>query len=47
MTNKIKVSKKTLFLKLAQPDDEGFSREVFVSEFTGEYEKLKFGNGGD
>ena len=35
-----------LFLELAQPDDEGFSRIVPVSEFVGKYEKLKFGNGG-
>lgn len=34
-------------MKLAQPDEEGFSREGFVSEFTSEFEKLKFGNGGD
>ena len=35
-----------LFLELAQPDDEGYSRPVYVREFTGEYEGLKLGNGG-
>ena len=42
-----KGSKAALFLELAQPDDLGFSRPVPVSEFTGEYAKLQFGNGGD
>ena len=40
-------SKAALFLELARPDDLGFSRPVPVSEFTGEYAKLQFGNGGD
>lgn len=40
-------TKPALFLKLARPDDEGFSRKVFVSEFTGKYDRLQFGNGGD
>ena len=40
-------SKPYLFLKLASPDSEGYSREVSVSEFTGEYSKLQMGNGGD
>ena len=42
-----KGSKADLFLELAQPDNEGFSRIVSVKEFTGRYEKLRFGNGGD
>ncbi len=40
-------SKAALFLRLAQPDDLGFSRPVSVEEFVGEYENLQFGNGGD
>ena len=40
-------SKPYLFLKLASPDSDGYSREVFVSEFKGEYTKLRMGNGGD
>ena len=40
-------TKKELFLALAQqPDKEGFSREVFVKEFTGKYKSLILGNGG-
>lgn len=35
-----------LFLELAEPDENGISRWVNVSEFTGEYEALKLGNGG-
>lgn len=42
-----KGSKAALFLELAQPDSLGFSRPVPVSEFTGPYASLKFGNGGD
>ena len=42
-----KVSKVALFLELAQPDETGNSRKVFVSEFVGKYERLQFGNGGD
>ena len=38
-------SKSSLFLKLANPDKEGFSRKVLVSEFKGPYKNLKFGNG--
>lgn len=34
-----------LFLELAQPDKEGFSREVPITEFVGEYQKLSMGNG--
>ena len=40
-------SKNALFLELATPDELGFSREVSVEEFRGDYEKLKFGNGAD
>ena len=40
-------SKAALFLELAQPDSLGFSRSVPVSEFTGQYARLQFGNGGD
>ena len=40
-------SKAALFLELAQPDSLGFSRPVPVSEFTGPYVRLQFGNGGD
>lgn len=35
-----------LFLELAKPDDEGFSRKVPITEFVGKYEKLNLGNGG-
>lgn len=41
------MSKYQLFLKLANPDENGFSRVVNVDEFIGEYASLKFGNGGD
>lgn len=34
-----------LFIKLANPDENGVSRWVSVDEFVGEYEKLKIGNG--
>ena len=40
-------SKAALFLELAQPDDLGFSPAVSVAEFTDQYAKLQFGNGGD
>lgn len=39
-------TKAALFLELAKPDAEGFSRRVSVSEFVGEYAVLQFGNGG-
>lgn len=39
------MTKTDLFLKLASPDKNGISRWVNVSEFTGEYAELKFGNG--
>lgn len=35
-----------LFLELAKPDADGFSRRVPVSEFEGRYERLRMGNGG-
>lgn len=39
-------SKASLFLELATPDSEGFSRKVKVRRFVGKYETLKMGNGG-
>jgi len=39
-------SKTELFLELARPDENGVSRWVDVSEFTGEYERLQIRNGG-
>ncbi|MCL2519518.1 MAG: hypothetical protein FWE37_00740 [Spirochaetaceae bacterium] len=42
----MKKSKKDLFLQLANPDEDGFSHEVSVEEFIGEYAELKLGNGG-
>ncbi len=38
-------SKTELFLKLAQPDNNGYSRWVQASEFVGEFSELTFGNG--
>ena len=35
-----------LFLELAKPDADGFSRPVRVSEFTDRYARLQMGNGG-
>lgn len=46
MANK-KKSKADLFIELAQPDENGCSRWVETSEFTGDYERLKLGNGFD
>ena len=40
------MTKMELFLKLAQPDENGISRWVETAEFVGEYESLRFGNGG-
>lgn len=40
-------SRANLFLELAQPDEDGYSRWVSKSEFTGKYESLMFKNGGD
>lgn len=31
---------------MAQPDEQGFSRKVYVTEFTGKYRVLVMGNGG-
>lgn len=42
----MKTTKTELFLNLAQPNDEGISRWVKVSEFVGAYKDLKLGNGG-
>ena len=44
---KRKKSKAELFIELAKPDENGCSRWVETSEFTGEYERLKLGNGFD
>ena len=38
-------SKIDLFLELAVPDENGYSRWVYVSEFVGEYSSLILGNG--
>ncbi len=40
-----KLTKHELFLKLAQPDENGVSRWVSIDEFVGEYVVLTFGNG--
>ncbi len=39
------MTKTELFIKLAQPDENGVSRWVDISEFVGEYACLTFGNG--
>ena len=39
------VTKKELFLKLSQPDDNFFSRWVYKTEFVGEFKSLNFNNG--
>lgn len=39
-------SKADLFLQLADPDYQGYSREVQTSEFVDNYADLKLGNGG-
>lgn len=39
------MTKTELFLKLAQPNENGVSRWVSISEFVGEYAVLTFGNG--
>lgn len=40
-------SKADLFLQLAKPDKDGFSRKVYIKEFKGKYKKIYFtGNGG-
>lgn len=40
------MTKTELFIQLAQPNDNGVSRWVRVSEFEGRYSSLKLGNGG-
>lgn len=40
------MTKNNLFLKLADPDKDGYSRWVSVNEFKKDYVALKFGNGG-
>jgi hypothetical protein len=40
------MTKTELFIELAKPDNEGKSRWVSVSEFTGKYKSLQLGNGG-
>lgn len=40
------MTKVELFLELAQPDKQGKSRWVKVSEFIGKYKSLQLGNGG-
>ena len=40
------MTKKDLFLELAQPDENGESRWVDVGEFVGKFSELQFGNGG-
>ena len=39
------MTKTELFLELAKPNEEVFSRWVSVEEFVGKYTELKFGNG--
>lgn len=39
------MTKTDLFIKLAQPNEEGISRWVSVLEFVGDYASLTFGNG--
>lgn len=39
------MTKTELFIKLAQPNENGVSRWVDISEFVGEYACLTFGNG--
>ncbi len=39
------MTKTELFIKLAQPNESGVSRWVDITEFTGEYACLTFGNG--
>ena len=38
------MTKTELFIKLAQPNENGVSRWVDISEFIGEYACLTFGN---
>jgi hypothetical protein len=41
----VQTSNKSLFLELARPDENGFSRIVTIEEFTGKYESLRHNNG--
>ena len=40
------MTKKDLFIELANPDENGVSRWVEASEFVGKYIVLQLGNGG-
>jgi len=40
------MTKTELFIELANPNKDGVSRWVNVSEFTGKYKDLQLGNGG-
>lgn len=42
-----KISKKDLFIELAQPNENGVSRWVRIDEFVGKYHSLNLGNGFD
>lgn len=41
------ISKKELFLELAQPNEKGVSRWILKTEFVGKYSRLMFTNGWD
>ena len=41
-----KITKGDLFLELAQPDQDGFSKRVPIEKFVGKYQSLQLGNGG-
>lgn len=40
------MTKKDLFLELAEPNDQGVSKWVYIYEFVDKYAPLKLGNGG-
>lgn len=40
------MTKTELFIKIANPNNDGCSRWVYTSEFVGEYKELQLGNGG-
>ena len=40
------MTKKDLFIELAVPNENGYSRWVSVEEFVGKYQSLRLGNGG-
>lgn len=46
MNDKRQLTNQQLFIELANPDESGVSRIVFINEFVGKYDQLKFGNGG-